>query len=115
MSLLFNDFRSWEKHCADTGEPLYQPVLEYEIEQKDRTEEFIWENIAKAYDVMKDAVHTGLTENMQSRSGMVNNSAKKVAKSPVSHPLVEARSPVRLMSTAVTGAEAVPPPEKSMG
>ncbi len=83
MSLLFNDFKSWEKHCAETGEPLYQPVLEYEIEQKGRTEEFIWENLAKAFDVMKDAVHTGLTEDMRSRSGMVNNGAKKVANSPV--------------------------------
>jgi len=83
MSLLFNDFRSWEKHCTETGELLYQPVLAYEIEQKGRTEEFIWENIARAYEVMKDAVHTGLTEDMRSRSGMVNNGAKKVAKSPV--------------------------------
>ncbi|MFD2246950.1 L-serine ammonia-lyase, iron-sulfur-dependent, subunit alpha [Pontibacter ruber] len=83
MSLLFTDFKSWEKHCAETGEPLYQPVLEYEVEQKGRTEEFIWENLAKAYEVMKDAVHTGLTEDMRSRSGMVDNSAKKVAKSPV--------------------------------
>jgi L-serine dehydratase len=83
MSLLFNDFKSWEKYCAETGEPLYQPVLTYEIEQKGRTEDFIWENLAKAYDVMKDAVHTGLTEDMRSRSGMVNNSAKKVANSPV--------------------------------
>lgn len=83
MSLLFNDFKSWEKHCAETGELLYQPVLEYEIEQKGRTEEFIWENLAKAYEVMKDAVQTGLTEDMRSRSGMVNNGAKKVANSPV--------------------------------
>ncbi len=83
MSLLFNDFKSWEKHCADTGEPLYQPVLDYEVEQKGRTEEFIWENIGKAYGVMQDAVQTGLTEDMRSRSGMVNNGAKKVANYPV--------------------------------
>jgi L-serine dehydratase len=83
MSLLFNDFASWQKHCESTGEPLFQPVLEYEIEQKGRTEEVIWEGIARAYAVMQDAVKTGLTENMTSRSGMVNNGAKKVAASPV--------------------------------
>ncbi|GAB3826241.1 L-serine ammonia-lyase, iron-sulfur-dependent, subunit alpha [Pontibacter rugosus] len=83
MSLLFTDFKSWQEHCAETGEPLYQPVLAYETDQKGRSEEYIWENIANAFEVMKDAVQTGLTENMQSRSGMVNNSAKKVAKSPV--------------------------------
>ncbi|TXK37780.1 L-serine ammonia-lyase, iron-sulfur-dependent, subunit alpha [Pontibacter qinzhouensis] len=83
MSLLFNDFISWEKHCAETGEQLYQPVLAYEIEQKGRTEAFIWQNLARAYVVMKEAVQTGLTDDMRSRSGMVNNSGKKVANAPV--------------------------------
>lgn len=83
MSLLFNDFASWQKHCEETNQPLYQPVLEYEIEQKGRTEEVIWETMAKAYAVMQDAVKTGLSEDMKSRSGMVNNGAKKVAASPV--------------------------------
>ena len=83
MSLLFQDFVSWEKHCQETGEPLYKPVLQYEIEQKGRTEEYIWENIGRAYDVMREAVKTGLTQDMTSRSGMVNNGAKKVAASPV--------------------------------
>src|SRR5688572_26148187 len=83
MSLLFQDFVSWEKHCQESGEPLYQPVLQYEIEQKSRTEEYIWENIGRAYEVMREAVKTGLTQDMTSRSGMVNNGAKKVAAAPV--------------------------------
>lgn len=83
MSLLFTDFAGWQKHCQETGQALYQPVLEYEIEQKGRTEEIIWETMAKAYEVMKDAVKTGLSEDMTSRSGMVNNGAKKVAASPI--------------------------------
>ncbi|QJX47092.1 L-serine ammonia-lyase, iron-sulfur-dependent, subunit alpha [Hymenobacter taeanensis] len=83
MSLLFNNFASWQTHCAATQEPLYQPVLAYEIEQKGRTEEQIWNGLQRAYDVMRDAVHTGLTQDMTSRSGMVNNGAKKIAASPV--------------------------------
>ncbi|HSI89468.1 MAG TPA: hypothetical protein VK927_00055, partial [Adhaeribacter sp.] len=83
MSLLFNDFASWQKYCEENDQPLYKPVLDYEIEQKGRTEELIWETIGKAYAVMQDAVKTGLTEDMTSRSGMVNNGAKKVAASPV--------------------------------
>ena len=83
MALLFKDFTSWEKHCAETGEPLYRPVLTYEIEQKGRTEEFIWQNLGRAYQVMREAVETGLTQDMTSRSGMVNNSGKKVASAPV--------------------------------
>ncbi|MEL6134166.1 MAG: L-serine ammonia-lyase, iron-sulfur-dependent, subunit alpha, partial [Bacteroidota bacterium] len=39
---------------------------------------------AQAYAVMKDAVHTGLTEDMTSLSGMVDNGAKKIAQAPVS-------------------------------
>ncbi|GAA4310963.1 L-serine ammonia-lyase, iron-sulfur-dependent, subunit alpha [Nibribacter koreensis] len=83
MALLFNDFASWGKHCAETGEPLWKAVLNYEIEQKGRTEDVIWDGLARAYDVMRDAVHTGLTEDMTSRSGMINNGAKMVAKAPV--------------------------------
>lgn len=83
MSLLFTDFASWQAHCEATGELLYQPVLAYETEQKGRAEADIWPGLQRAYDVMRDAVHTGLTQNMVSRSGMVNNGARKVAASPV--------------------------------
>jgi L-serine dehydratase len=83
MSLLFTDFASWQAHCAATGEPLYQPVLAYEIEQKGATEEAIWPTLQRAYDVMRDAVHEGQTGNMTSRSGMINNGAKKIAASPI--------------------------------
>ncbi|WP_205503546.1 L-serine ammonia-lyase, iron-sulfur-dependent, subunit alpha [Rufibacter psychrotolerans] len=83
MSILFNDFASWEQHCQTTGEPLYQAVLAYEMEQKGRTEEEIWAGLQRAYDVMRDAVKAGLTQDMTSRSGMVNNGAKKVAAAPV--------------------------------
>jgi len=83
MSVLFRDFAGWEKHCQQTGALLYEPVITYEIEQKGRTEAFIWENMDRAYTVMREAVQTGLTQDMTSRSGMVNNGAKKVANAPV--------------------------------
>jgi L-serine dehydratase len=57
-------------------------VLEYEREQKNRTDQQIWEGLAYAWDVMKDAVRTGLEEDMTSRSGMINNGAKKVYRHP---------------------------------
>ena len=83
MSLLFTDFASWQAHCARTGQALYQPVLDYEVEQKGATEADIWPGLQRAYDVMREAVHTSLTGDMTSRSGMVNNGAKKLAASPV--------------------------------
>ncbi len=76
--ILFDDFKSWKKYCEDNQVPLYQPVMDYEIQQKGRTETEIWDGMLRAYTVMREAVQTGLTEDMTSRSGMVNNSGKKV-------------------------------------
>ncbi|UII28703.1 L-serine ammonia-lyase, iron-sulfur-dependent, subunit alpha [Fulvivirga maritima] len=78
MAFLFNDFASWKKYCAEHDLKLYETVLDYEQEQKGRTADEIWTGLEKAYGVMKEAVETGLNEDMSSRSGMINNGAKKV-------------------------------------
>ncbi|MDN5200529.1 L-serine ammonia-lyase, iron-sulfur-dependent, subunit alpha [Fulvivirgaceae bacterium BMA10] len=78
MGFLFESFQGWKQYCEEHQLKLFHPVLEYEMEQKDRREEEIWDGLAKAYKVMKEAVHTGLEEDMSSMSGMVNNGAKKV-------------------------------------
>lgn len=83
MSILFDDFKGWKQHCIENSIPLYKPVLEYEQEQKGRTEAEIWHHMQNAYQVMCNAIQTGLTEDMTSRSGMVNNGAKKVANFPL--------------------------------
>ncbi|UXX80293.1 L-serine ammonia-lyase, iron-sulfur-dependent, subunit alpha [Reichenbachiella carrageenanivorans] len=80
MSFLFNDFKGWKALCEKEGALLYEPVLNYEIEQKGATAAAIWSGLASAYQVMKEAVETGLTEDMISHSGMIKNGAKKVAK-----------------------------------
>jgi L-serine dehydratase len=84
MGFLFNDFVSWKAYCEERKVKLYEPVLEYEKEQKDRDAEEVWEGLQKAYDVMRDAVKTGLEEDMNSRSGMINNGAKKVYQNKIS-------------------------------
>ncbi len=78
MSFLFEDFRGWKEYCSENNQELFEAVLEYEVEQKQRTEEEIWTGLEAAYQVMKEAVQTGLSEDMISRSGMINNGAKKV-------------------------------------
>jgi L-serine dehydratase len=83
MSLLFNDFKEWKAYCEEKQLKLFEPVLEYETEQKGRSEDDIWNGLQQAYDVMRDAVKTGLEEDMTSRSGMINNGAKKVYKNPL--------------------------------
>lgn len=58
-------------------------VLEYERHQRGRTDQEIMDGLARAWTVMKEAVQTGLSADMTSRSGMINNGAKKVFRHPV--------------------------------
>lgn len=83
MALLFDSFEEWKSFCERKNVPLYKPVLDYEITEKERTAEEITAALDKAYSVMKDAVQTGLSEDMTSRSGMINNGGKKVYNSPI--------------------------------
>lgn len=82
MAFLFDSFESWKKYSDTSGKSLVDVVIEYETEQKGRDAAVIYEGLAHAWDVMKDAVRTGLSEDMTSRSGMINNGAKKVSRFP---------------------------------
>jgi len=84
MAFLFDDFKSWKTYCEEKRLSFFQPVLEYEVEQKNGKEDAIWTGLEQAYQVMKEAIQSGMEEDMTSRSGMVNNSGKKVYKYPLS-------------------------------
>jgi L-serine dehydratase len=84
MAFLFDSFDGWKKYSIDNKVSLVQSVIDYEREQKGRTSDQIWAGLDRAWTVMKEAVQTGLTEEMKSRSGMINNGAKKVYNHPVS-------------------------------
>ena len=78
MPVQFKSFEEWKKECESKKLPLWEPVMEFERNQKGRTAEEIWQGLEAAYIVMKEAVHTGLTSDMKSQSGMINGGAKKV-------------------------------------
>jgi L-serine dehydratase len=82
MAFLFESFESWKQYSVEHSMSLHQIVLEYEHLQKGRSEKDTMEGLANAWQVMKEAVHTGLEEDMTSRSGMINNGAKKVYNYP---------------------------------
>jgi len=82
MAFLFDSFESWKQYSIEKKISLHQVAMDYEKEQRNRTEKEIWDGLANAWTVMKDAVHTGLEEDMTSRSGMINNGAKKVYNYP---------------------------------
>ena len=82
MCYLFEDFEGWKNYSESHQMELFEVVMEYEVSQRDAKEDTIWAGLENAYSVMKDAVKTGLTEEMTSRSGMINNGAKKVYNYP---------------------------------
>ena len=82
MAFLFESFEQWKKYSDEKKMSLGDVVLEYEREQKNRTDDQIFAGLGNAWSVMKDAVRTGLEEDMTSRSGMINNGAKKVYRYP---------------------------------
>ncbi|HET9486535.1 MAG TPA: L-serine ammonia-lyase, iron-sulfur-dependent, subunit alpha, partial [Chryseosolibacter sp.] len=82
MAFLFDSFQGWKNYCETSGKSLVEVVLEYERDQKGGTDAEIYAGLTRAWEVMKDAVKTGLEEDMTSRSGMINNGAKKVYRYP---------------------------------
>ncbi|MEL7340714.1 MAG: L-serine ammonia-lyase, iron-sulfur-dependent, subunit alpha [Bacteroidota bacterium] len=84
MAVLFDSFGEWKSYLDTHREAVWQPVLDYEVRERNRPEEEIWQKLAQAYAVMKDAVATGYERDMQSLSGMINNGAKKVRNCKVS-------------------------------
>lgn len=82
MAYLFDSFAEWKDYSIKNKLSLVDVVLEYERHQKGRKDAETMDGLARAWEVMKDAVQTGLSENMTSRSGMINNGAKKVFNYP---------------------------------
>jgi L-serine dehydratase len=75
---LFDSFKSWEDYRRERGMTLHEVVLEYEQEQKGHGREEVVAGLGKAWQVMREAVETGLTQDTKSRSGMIDNGGKKV-------------------------------------
>lgn len=75
---LFDSFKSWEDYRRERKISLHEVVLEYEQEQKGHSPEEVLAGLNKAWQVMKEAVDTGLTQDTKSRSGMIDNGGKKV-------------------------------------
>jgi len=102
MAFLFDSFENWKLHGIAHHKSLIETVLDYEQEQKGRSHEETRVGLKAAWDVMKAAVNSGLTEDMVSRSGMINNGAKKVYRHPTPVLSVEFQ---RLIARALAAKE----------
>ncbi|MEN8249673.1 MAG: L-serine ammonia-lyase, iron-sulfur-dependent, subunit alpha [Bacteroidota bacterium] len=78
MAFLFESFEDWNKYCKNDPGKLVDSVVAYEVKENGATKNAVWEGVAANYHVMKEAVNAGFTDDMTSRSGMINNGAKKV-------------------------------------
>lgn len=83
MRVAFESFSEWKNYCELSHEEVWKPVLHYEMELRNRTEVQVWDGLSAAYYVMREAIDKGLTQNMQSISGMINNGAKKIKNSSI--------------------------------
>ena len=83
MAYLFETFAGWDTYCREHNMSLVDSVIEYETTEKGTAKEEIMAGVARNYQVMKEAVETGFSEDMTSRSGMINNGAKKVHNSKI--------------------------------
>ncbi|HQQ97294.1 MAG TPA: L-serine ammonia-lyase, iron-sulfur-dependent, subunit alpha [Cyclobacteriaceae bacterium] len=102
MPFLFDSFEGWKRYSEEKKISLVQVVIDYEQSQKGSTEAKIQEGLQAAWLVMKEAVRTGLEEDMTSRSGMINNGAKKVYRYPTP---VLSREFQQLISRALAAKE----------
>jgi L-serine dehydratase len=102
MAFLFDSFESWKQYSVDHGKSLTDIVLDYEQEQKGRSHDETLRGLSAAWEVMKAAVNSGLTEDMVSRSGMVNNGAKRVYNHSIA---VLSKEFQRLISRALAAKE----------
>lgn len=102
MAFLFESFESWKEYSIHQKLALHDVVVQYEQTQKNHDASMIREGLAQSWRVMKEAVETGLTEEMTSRSGMINNGAKKV----YHHPLTVLSKPFQeLIARALAAKE----------
>ena len=84
MKFSFDSFQEWKEFVSSENTSLFSAVVQYEVYQKGTSEQAILEGLQATWNTMKKAVETGLTDDMTSRSGMINNGGKKVKKNPIS-------------------------------
>ena len=84
MKFSFDSFQEWKEFVSSENTSLFSAVVQYEVYQKGTSEQAILEGLQATWNTMKQAVKTGLTDDMTSRSGMINNGGKKVKKNPIS-------------------------------
>jgi L-serine dehydratase len=73
-----NTFEDILRYCRQLNATIPEVMIEYEIKKTGKTREQIIDGLRKILHVMLESVENGLTRDVKSPSGMLNNYAKKV-------------------------------------
>jgi L-serine dehydratase len=107
----FRTLQQLAEVCRQESTTISQLMLEEESKESGQTKEQIFRQMSEYYQIMKEAVHKGLTENTVSKSGLTGGDAQKVlAYTNSSEP-----SAGPIASTAMAYALAVSEVNASMG
>ncbi len=73
-----NSFEDILRYCDDLKATIPEVMIEYEVRKTGKTREQVIDGVRKILNVMIESVKTGLTRDVKSPSGLLNNFAKKV-------------------------------------
>ncbi len=73
-----NSFEDILKFCREMKATIPEVMIEYEVRKTGKTREQVIDGVRKILNVMIESVNNGLTRDVKSPSGLLNNFAKKV-------------------------------------
>src|SRR5574341_297087 len=74
----FNVLSEIVEYCRKEGKDMAQAMVDYEMRNKHLSREQVYDNLKRILLVMEDSVDQGLTQQVITPSGMLNNWAKSV-------------------------------------
>lgn len=77
----FNLMSDIVAYCKQEGKDMAQAMVDYEMKNKGITRDQVYDDLKRILLVMEDSVDQGLTQDVITRSGMLNNWAKKIYES----------------------------------
>lgn len=78
-----NSFEDILRYCNELNATIPEVMIEYEVRKTGKTRQQVIDGVRKILNVMIESVNNGLTRDVKSPSGLLNNFAKKVFNAPI--------------------------------
>lgn len=79
MSIRFNRFRDIVALAQERHQPIGGIIWQYEAETSGQSPEEVWQNMAAHWQVMREAIRTGLEQTERSASGLIGGDARRLS------------------------------------